>query len=187
VGYAPLFSCAGDEYREALQDAIGRKLREARALVLDFRNGWGGCNPDFVNLFNASVPSLTSIGRDGKRRLFDPQWRGPLFVLINEGTRSGKEVVSYALKKHHLGTLVGQRTAGAVVGGSCFLLSDRSLLYLAVADSLVDGVRLEGVGVAPDVEVEDALPYAAGADPQLDRALELAAEVAMDPPRRISR
>jgi carboxyl-terminal processing protease len=187
VGYVPLFSCAGEKFREALQEALGEKLREARALVLDFRNGWGGCNPDFVNLFNAAVPALSTAGRDGKERLLDSQWRGPLFVLINEGTRSGKEVVAYAVKKHRLGTLVGARTAGAVVGGSCFLLSDRSLLYLAVVDTRVDGERLEGVGVAPDVEVEDSLPYAAGADPQLDRALELAAKAGVEPPRRIGR
>lgn len=185
VAYVPLFSCAGERYMEALQDSIGGRLREARALVLDFRDGWGGCNPAFVGVFNDAVPALENIGRDGKAQRFDSQWRGPLVVLINGGTRSGKEVVSYALKKHRRGFLVGKRTAGAVVGGRCFLLSDRSLLYLAVADSRVDGERLEGIGVAPDVEVEDTLPYAAGADPQLDRALDLAtksaAESAMGP------
>jgi carboxyl-terminal processing protease len=96
-------------------------------------------------------------------------------------------VVAYAVKKHHLGTLVGEKTAGAAMGGSCFLLQDRSLLYLAVADFRVDGERLEGVGVEPDVEVEDSLSYAAGSDPQLDKALELAAKAAVEPPRRIGR
>jgi len=181
AAYVPLFSCAGEQYLEALQEAIGGKLRVAGALVLDFRNGWGGCDPDFVNLFNKAVPALSSIGRDGKEHVFDPRWRGPLVVLINGGTRSGKEVVSYAVKKHRLGTLVGERTAGAVVGGSGFLLSDRSLLYLAVLDSRVDGDRLEGVGVEPDVKVEDALPYAAGADPQLEKALEAVARAAVEP------
>ncbi len=187
VAYVPLFSCAGERYRDALQEALEGELREAGALILDFRGGWGGCNPEFVSLFDDAVPALSGIGRDGSVRTFDSQWRRPLFVLINGGTRSGKEVVSYALKKHHLATLVGERTAGAVVGGSPFLLSDRSLLYLAVIDSRVDGERLEGVGVAPDVEVEDALPYAAGSDPQLEKALDLAAKAAVEPPRRMGR
>ena len=176
VAYVPLFSCAGERYMEALQDAIGGKLRSAGALILDFRDGWGGCNPDFVNVFNDAVPALTSIGRDGKEQRFDPQWRGALYVLINGGTRSGKEVVSYALQKRRRAVLVGARSAGAVLGGRCFLLSDRSLLYLAVTDFRVDGERLEGVGVTPDVEVPDALPYAGGADPQRDEALDLAAK-----------
>jgi carboxyl-terminal processing protease len=42
----------------------------------------------------------------------------------------------------------------------------------------VDGGALEGNGVSPTVEVADAVPYAAGADPPRDRALELAAQLA---------
>lgn len=106
----------------------------------------------------------------------DGIWRKPLYVLINGGSRSGKEVVAYGLKQSHRGPLIGENTAGAVLAGSPFLLSDRSLLYLAVMDVRVDGKRLEGVGVAPDIPVQDSLPYAAGADPQLEKALTLAAE-----------
>jgi len=95
-------------------------------------------------------------------------------LLINGGTRSGKEVVAFAVHKHHLGTLVGERTAGAVVGGRPFLLSDRSLLFLAVMDIQVDGTRLEGTGVEPDVHVTDLLEFDAGHDVQLDRAVEVA-------------
>jgi carboxyl-terminal processing protease len=174
VGYVPLFSCAGDAYQNALQEMLSDRLRDADALILDFRDGFGGCNPEFVNLLNQTPAVLTYIDRNGKHQRFDSQWRKPLVVLINGGTRSGKEVVAYSIKKHRLGTLVGQRTAGAVVGGRCFLLSDRSLLFLAVRDLLVDGQRLEGQGVNPDVEVLDVLPFANGADPQLDRAIEIA-------------
>ncbi len=67
--------------------------------------------------------------------------------------------------------LIGARTAGAVVAGRAFLLADNSLLEVAVLDVHVDGERLEGVGVTPDIEVPQELPYAAGADPQLDRAV----------------
>ena len=176
LAYVPLFSCAGERYMEALQDAIGGKLQAASALILDFRDGWGGCNPDFVNVFNDAVPALTYIGRDGKEQRFDPQWRKPVYILINGGTRSGKEVVSHAMQEHGRASLVGARTAGALLGGRCFLLSDRSLLYLAVSDFLIEGKRLEGVGVTPDVVVPDALEYAAGSDPQLEKALDLAAQ-----------
>ena len=176
IAYVPFFSCAGEEHHEALQESLSGPLRDAGALILDFRDGFGGCNPQFVNLFNHAPPVLTQISRDGKTNRYDPQWRKRLVVLINEGTTSGKEAVAYSIKKHRLGTLVGQRTAGAVVGGRCFVLSDQSLMYLAVADVRVDGERLEGVGVAPDVEVPDRLVFADGADPQLDKALDVAAQ-----------
>lgn len=176
IAYMPMFSCAGDRYREALGDAIAGEFAGADGLVLDFRDGWGGCSPDFVDLFSPLPPVLAQTGRDGVERRFDPRWRRPLVVLINGGSRSGKEVVAYAIRKHKLGKLVGERTAGAVLAGRCFPLAGGNLLYLAVADVTVDGARLEGKGVEPDVAVPDALPYAEGADPQLDRALRLAAE-----------
>jgi C-terminal processing protease CtpA/Prc len=46
----------------------------------------------------------------------------------------------------------------------------------------VDDVRLEGVGVTPTIAVLFTIAYAAGADPQLARAVEaLSAEVASAP------
>ncbi len=174
VAYMSLFSGGGDEYRDAVRDAILGPFAAADALILDLRDGWGGADPTFVNLFNPSPPVLESIGRDGAVTRYDPQWRKPLYLLINGGSRSGKEVVAFAVKKRKLGVLVGRTTAGAVVSGGPFLLADRSLLYLAVADARVDGERLEGRGVAPDVEVDDPLPFAEGRDLALARALELA-------------
>ncbi len=173
VAYMPLFACAGEEYEAALQDAISDLFRDADALIIDFRYGWGGCNPSFVDLFNKTPQVLIRVGPDGKQTRLDGKWHKPFYLLINAGSRSGKEMVAFAVQKHKLGTLVGQRTAGAVLSGRCFLLPDQSLLYLAVEDALVDGERLEGRGVKPDVEVADTLTFANGADPQLEKAIEL--------------
>jgi carboxyl-terminal processing protease len=46
------------------------------------------------------------------------------------------------------------------------------LLYLAVADVFVDGKRLEGKGVTPDIQVSFTLAYAEGKDPQKEKAIE---------------
>ncbi len=79
---------------------------------------------------------------------------------------------AYALKVNGI-PLVGTRTAGAVLAGRAFLLPDDSLLELAVSDAVVgDNVRLEGVGVKPDVAVPFSLLYAAGKDAQLEAAIE---------------
>jgi carboxyl-terminal processing protease len=45
------------------------------------------------------------------------------------------------------------------------------LLYVAVSGLEFDGKPLEGAGVTPDQRVERPLPYAAGADPVLDAAV----------------
>lgn len=176
IAYAPLWSCAGDEHQDLLAEALFGDLKEAEALVLDLRGGWGGCSPQFVNLFNPAVPHLLRTDQGGQRFLAALSWRKPVVVLIDGGSRSGKEVVSRAIQRHRLGTLVGERTAGAVLAGKINLLSDGSLLFLAVHDILADGERLEGVGVTPDVPVPSDLPYAEGRDPQLERALNVAVE-----------
>jgi carboxyl-terminal processing protease len=87
-------------------------------------------------------------------------------------------MVARALQRSGRATLVGERTAGAVLGGSAFLLDDGAILYLAVRDVLVDGERLEGVGVQPDRIVPDDLRYAAGRDRQRDAAIEVAVTIA---------
>ena len=174
LAYVPVYSCAGGQYKDLLEQQIAEHLHAADVLILDFRGGWGGCAPGFVDIFTATPARMKMITREGDIIEWEQHWRKPLYLLINGGTRSGKEVVAYSIKKHGLGILVGERTAGAVVAGSSFILQDGSLLYLAVADVTVDGERLEGVGVEPDIYVESGLRFAAGADPQLEAAIDLA-------------
>jgi carboxyl-terminal processing protease len=174
AAYVPLFSLAGEEHERVLHEVLVGPLKAADGLVLDFRDGFGGAMPQFVNLFNRTPAALAQVDRHGRRSTFDPQWRKPVAILVNGGSTSGKEVVAHSVRKHKLGTLVGQPTAGAVLGGRCFLLADRSLVYLAVVDVTVDGERLEGRPVPPDLLIPDSLPFAASADPQLDKAVELA-------------
>jgi carboxyl-terminal processing protease len=115
--------------------------------------------------------SLTE--RDGDRDVMNVKWRKPVALLINGGSRSGKEVLAYGFKKYHVGEVIGTRTAGALLAGRAFLLDDDSLLLLAVADVSVDGERLERRGVEPTIEVPFPLAYAAGKDPQIEKAVEV--------------
>ena len=76
--------------------------------------------------------------------------------------------------------MVGETTAGALLAGRAFLLGDDSLLIIAVNDVSVNEVRIEGVGVSPTVEVPFDIRYAAGRDPQVEKAVELLIEVQDD-------
>lgn len=174
IGYIHMWSFAGEEYYELLKEEIAvGKFSKADALIIDLRDGWGGANPDYLNLFNRNIPIITFISRDKTKSIYDTQWRKPVVFLINEGTRSGKEILAYGVKKYNIGKLIGMRTAGAVCGGQPFILSDGSLLYLAVSDSLVNGIRLEGIGVEPDIEVPFPLEYSKGKDPQIEKAIDI--------------
>lgn len=174
IGYIHVWSYAGAQYQRLLEREIfSGTLKEAEALVLDLRDGWGGAQAHYLDLFNAQGPTVTMVDRHGDVSVANVKWRKPVVMLINGGTRSGKEILAYGFKKYGLGEVIGTRTAGAVLAARAFLLSDDSLLVLAVNDVFVDGQRLEGVGVTPTVEVPFPIKYAQGKDPQLERALEL--------------
>ncbi len=174
IGYIRIWSYAGGRYQDMLEQLLSTgKLKDADALVWDLRDGWGGAQPYYLDIFGDLGPTMTVTERDGERELVNVKWRKPVALLVNEGSRSGKEVLAYGFKKYQVGEVIGTRTAGALLAGRTFLLRDDSLLLLAVSDVSVDGERLERVGVAPTIEVPFTLEYAAGRDPQLDKAVEI--------------
>jgi carboxyl-terminal processing protease len=179
VAYARLWSYADPRVHEALVDALTvGSLSQADALVLDLRGGWGGADPSYLDLFHDRVPRLEFVEREGTVTVIDSRWRRPVVLLVDRSTRSGKELLAHAFRRHAIGPVVGERTAGAATGGRAYAVGPDALLYLAVLDVRVDGERLEGVGVEPDVAVPFELRFSAGADPRRERALELAAELA---------
>ncbi len=177
IGYVHVWSYAGAKYHERLvQLVLWGKLSACDALIVDLRDGWGGASLDYVNLFQKPLVEVESHRRDGETSNYSGVWGKPVALLINAGTTSGKELYAFAFRKHQLGPLVGTKSAGAVVAGRCCPLSNGDVLYLAVADLRIDGQRLEGVGVEPDYSVDRPIPFANGADGQLDKAIELLAK-----------
>jgi carboxyl-terminal processing protease len=178
IGYVHIWSYASEQYQEQLEeDLLYDHLKDADALVLDIRDGWGGSPATVLNIYTGRGPSITNIGRNGRAFTYDSYWKQPVVMLVNEGSRSAKEILAYGFKQYDIGPVVGTKTAGAVVAGRPFLMDDGSILYVAVADVYVDGKqRLEGKGITPDIEVPFPLEYAQGVDPQKERAIELALE-----------
>jgi carboxyl-terminal processing protease len=178
IAYTHVYSCAGPRPLDLLTRTIEERFAGAEALVIDLRDGWGGCPPEFLDLFSPFLPRLRFVGRTGSERVWPTRWDKPVVLVINGNTRSGKEMVAFAFQKHDIEPVVGERTAGAFLAGRPIPLSDGSLLYLATESVQVDGVALEGKGVPPDIEVASDLFHAAGSDPQRERALDVAAGLA---------
>lgn len=179
IGYVHVYSYAGSRFHEALTEALlWGPLKDADGVVIDLRFGLGGADPSYLNLFNRQVPTLRSTSQDGTESVYDPQWRRPVAFLVDRTSRSGKEILAYGARKYKLALVVGDTTAGQVLAGSLFVLSDKDLLFLAVADSRVDGERLEGRGVAPDVYIPWDVRYMQGRDPRIAKARELVARMA---------
>ena len=115
-------------------------------------------------------------------------FRGHLVVLVDELTYSDGETFAAGIKALKLAPLVGKRTAGAGVWLSDNTrLSDNGMARVAENGQFgPDGQWLiEGVGVVPDVEVENP-PHATfnGADRQLEVALDMLAKKLREEPLR---
>jgi len=167
---------------------LNRTPKRLDSLIVDMRGRVGG------NIAVASQ-NLQTLGQEdpywGRWQTFgrtrpgqlqlsvaqNPTFRGRSALLINHHTRSAAEIMAYGFKRSAFGPVIGTPSAGAVVSGALVPMPGDLLLYVAVTGHKFDGgQRLEGTGVIPDHRVERPLPYAGGADPVLDAAVELLAK-----------
>lgn len=134
---------------------------------------YSGFNADLFKTLPVAVPETTAEfietlkNGKGAKLVFNnpgiPVYSGNIFVLTNGGCGSTCEPVVYMLKKSKKATIIGEKTAGAMLSGTLFNISGKYNLFLPIADFYThDGVRLEGVGVAPEIETnsENALEKA---------------------------
>ncbi len=172
IGVIRLWSyTSGEAVTGILYDQIGEgRLKDVDGLVLDLRGRWGGAPADAAETFVGGSADMRMVGRDGREDFVNERWHKPLVAVIDEGTRSGMEILAYSLKKNGV-PLVGAATAGNVLAATGFLLPDDSLLLLAVDNVFVDSKRLEGNPIEPDIAVPFDIRYANGGDPQLDAAI----------------
>ena len=165
IGYFHLWAGTHPQFKEALTGAAQEFSSSTDAFILDLRDGFGGTDPSYLNPFFDHDDAGHSI-----RQIYSK----PMVVLINGGTRSGKEWITYLFKQTKRATLVGSRTAGYFLAGMPFEIKPGMfLLYLAVSGDGPSGVNLEGKkkGVVPDIYIGFELPYSAGKDPQLEAAI----------------
>ena len=154
IGYFRLWMMLSDSFRTSLINAATTQFRDTDAMILDLRDGFGGFAEGYADVFFAPSSLAEKVGqKTATYRRFG--YRKPLVVLINGGTRSAKESLSYLLKSSHRATLIGTRTAGKLLGSSPFRIADWAILQVPVVNVLLDGKRFEGVGIEPDIVIAD--------------------------------
>lgn len=98
-----------------------------------------------------------------------------IVIIVNEWTNSAAEMVAGFASDHRLATIVGDKTAGNVLGAANFKVGSGYILRLPIFGWYTPrGTWLEGKGVAPDIQIE-ANPnlLSAGVDQQMNKALEI--------------
>lgn len=166
VGYLHLWMIHLMGVDRLLKDTLEGQFADCDALILDLR-GRGG-NGMIIN-------RLVDICA-GKQST----WDKPVVALINNMTRSAKEVIAYEFRRRGVARLVGERTAGAVIPASFQDVGHDTILMFPPFTLPKYTRLLEGVGVEPDVLVEDAGPYSAGADPLIDAGVREAVRIIND-------
>jgi tricorn protease len=154
---------------------------DKQGVVLDERYNEGGLIADYiVNVLGQKILS-GAIERDGEA-IHDPVGAifGPKAMIINQSAGSGGDAMPWYFRKAELGTLVGVRTWGGLIGigGYPVLLDGGSVTAPRYAIYGLHGDwEVEGHGIPPDVEVEQ-LPkdIAAGHDLQLEKAVAVVME-----------
>jgi tricorn protease len=155
--------------------------------VIDERFNHGGDIADYIVEQLRRTPQMINQTREGDEVIEPAQAiYGPKVMIINEMSGSGGDALPWLFKKNDVGTLVGKRTWGGLVGigGYPDLIDGGSVTAPRWA---LYGTRgeweVENIGIAPDVDVEmDPALIRQGHDPQLERAVsEAMAQVAAHP------
>lgn len=182
VGYVriPVFSAGVPaEVYMALKEL---EARGAGRLVIDLRDNPGGeltaaleLAGDFLDQGRVLVTMRDTDGDETvyRARQASPS-RVPLAILVNRGTASAAELFAGCLKSHGRAVIVGRPTYGKGVGQTIAPGPEGTgaRSFTAASFTLAHGEAIQGVGVLPDIEAEDA-------DEQL--ALALDAVRVMDP------
>lgn len=202
VGYLKLDEFQPLDWSRPTAEAAMAFLANSDAVIIDLRDNLGGA-PDHVRLlmsyfFGADSTLLWATGnaRLGIRNEYWslstlPGRRLPdadLYVLTSGRTGSSAETFSYVARQTGRGTVIGERTAGAGIGGARLSVGYGLALFVPQF-AVLTGPGFERGGVDPDVAVpeDDALVRAhtmalrrlveRGGDPQVRREREWALEL----------
>jgi tricorn protease len=179
LGYVHLFDMGGASLAQLYIDLdVQNEGREG--VIVDIRNNNGGfIDPYVVDVFNRRdyitftnrttgsehTPERSGLGQRALGR--------PTVLLVNEHSLSDAENFTEGYRRSHLGTVVGEPTAGWIIFTSGSQLIDGSTVRIPLEGTFgADGVDMELHPRPVDVRVERKLGEADGGhDTQLDAAI----------------
>lgn len=160
-----------EDYDDKGIDQLLKNIKGYKKLILDLRGNLGGyssvASAVLSCLFTREVKAVEMKDRkNSKPQMVKPHkkgaFEGELVALVDSKSSSAAEVVARVLQLEKRGKVVGDRTAGKVIGSQFFrsryttpTAVVRFSSWYGVQVSIVDlimsyGKSLEGVGVQPD-------------------------------------
>jgi tricorn protease len=161
---------------------------DKKGFVIDERFNAGGQLGDrFIEMLNRPVVYNIAWRNADITRWPQKGNNAPKVMLINGWAGSGGDAFPWAFQQLGMGTIIGERTLGILVGPATgHQLMDGG--GITVPDARLFGADgkwfAEGYGIKPEVEVwDDPAQLAKGIDPQLVRAVQEALKLVKEKPR----
>lgn len=181
IGYIRLLSFPMPAIFNAAADEAMRAVAGTDALIIDLRDNAGG-NVDSESFFGSyffdpqkpvqlnsvvervarTTNRFTKV-RFWTRPVLTPYLNKPVYVLAGPRTYSAAEAFAYDLKARGRAVIYGQTTGGAANPGVGRLLNARFGIFIPIGrnENPVTGTNWEGVGVTPDVPVDEKRAFQA--------------------------
>ncbi len=171
-------------------DSMMDRIRRRKALILDLRGNPGGSVETLKRMigyfFDHDIKIADLKGRKEEKPLTakskgDRAFAGKLVVLVDSESGSAAELFARVMQLEKRGTVIGDRTAGAVMEAKPIVHEigmDIKVFYgdvVTVNDMIMsDGKSLEKVGVTPDeLILPTGTALAANRDPVISHAAQL--------------
>ena len=181
VGYIYIPDMSADGLNEFARYYYPQLDKEA--LIIDDRaNGGGNVSPMIIERLQREVYRMTMRrGSTLNGTIPEGTHTGPKVLLIDKYSASDGDLFPWSFRATGLGTIVGTRTWGGIVGISGSLPymdgTDVRVPFFTNYDAKTGEWIVENHGVDPDILIDnDPIQEAAGIDQQLLKAIEVAME-----------
>ena len=180
VGYLKL-TCFQKTTSRDLDNALWKLQRQGlQSLIIDLRGNPGGLLTAAVEVADKFVNEGLIVSTKGRSSLEDYNytahkagtWRVPLVVLIDRDSASASEIFAGAIRDHHRGLILGERSfgKGSVQGIFPLTIGGAGVRLTTAKFYSPKGLPISKVGVKPDIEIHSVAKINSGADPSLASA-----------------
>ena len=148
-------------YDKLKEDSHGK----LHALIIDLRNNPGGLLDQAIAVSDDFINEGEIVSTRARHPEDSQRWNAkggditggmPLVVMINGGSASASEIVSGALQDHRRAILLGTRSFGKGSVQTVIPLPGNGAIRLTTARYYTpSGRSIQGLGIAPDVEVHE--------------------------------
>ncbi|MYI73001.1 MAG: hypothetical protein F4079_01625, partial [Candidatus Dadabacteria bacterium] len=148
-----------------LKKEVSSRSYPINGIILDLRGNPGGLLSEaekVADLFLSSGTIMTTKARDYAKTYRattkQPEYKGKVIVLVDQGSASASEIVAGALKNNKRALVIGKRSFGKGSVQKVFEFEDGAALKLTIAKYLTPGnISIQDSGITPDILLQGSV------------------------------